>query len=361
MEPFLSEGEMNIMTEAFFKLEHIDIEINHRCNLACKHCSAVAGKTSDSVAELSIEEIEDILGKAGKKGLHKVGLTGGEPFIDIPKIKEVIRYCRQELGVSLHTHTNGTLITEELCKDQDLIPHFDAISVTFLGGDSKTHEHMTDTPGSFDKSFEGARLLNKFGFPLTSYFIPTSGMCRSYKELAFKLRENGMKKIRAMSLAPSGRARPIYGKTAPDKKEMDKFELDLLDLRNQYGMEIEAGYCTRLSMPRLSVLSGHERCTSAQNRVHINSLGDIFPCTAASGVKELSVGTCKGDGAKLNYIWENSELLRRIRLQRTGKIEFCKSCPQKDQCLYGCMVNTIGTMSEKEKASCPIANLEIEI
>ncbi len=29
---------------ADFVLEHIDIEVNHRCNLACRHCSARAAK-----------------------------------------------------------------------------------------------------------------------------------------------------------------------------------------------------------------------------------------------------------------------------------------------------------------------------
>lgn len=338
-------------TQDRWRLEHIDIEVNHRCNLACRHCSALAakGKQPD---ELSGSQIERILSSAVSLGLHKVGLTGGEPVFDVPKLEEVARYCINTLSIPVHMHTNGTLVTEEHCRG--VLALFESVSVTFLGGDAETHDAMTKTAGSFEQSIRGAALCASAGLPLTCYFIPTRGTCPGFKPLAERLSVNGVKCIRAMALAPSGRARPIYEITVPDRAELEQFEKDLLAMRDRLGLHIEAGYCTRLRMPGLSVLAGHDLCMSGINRVHINSKGDVFPCTAASGVSELKLGNAVTDGLDLANIWQNSETVNKIRSMRRGELPACDSCTRTPRCRNSCTVNACGTMADDERLKCPI-------
>jgi radical SAM protein with 4Fe4S-binding SPASM domain len=343
------------MKDQEYYLEHIDIEVNHRCNLACRHWNARAGK-GRATEELCASEIKGILSEAKGLGLRKVGLTGGEPLVDIEKFAEVARFCVNELSVPIHTHTNGTLVTEDMCRSGDVLTLFESISVTFLGGDAETHDYMTRVKGSFEKAFRGAEIIVKAGLPLTCYYIPTHGTCAGFKGLTPKLQEVGVKRIRAMALAPSGRARPIYGETTPSDDEMRGFEKDLLDAGRELGIHIEAGYCTRLSMPRLAVLNGHEKCTSGVNRVHINSKGDVFPCTAASGVKELRLGNIGRNGSRLEDIWCNSEVIRLIREIHNGGISACEKCSRKPKCRAGCTVNACGTMSEETRTLCPLTN-----
>lgn len=336
-------------------LEHIDIEVNHRCNLECRHCSARAGK-GRAPEELSVEEITGILSEGKELGLSKVGLTGGEPLYDVPKLEAIARFCIDELNVPLHTHTNGTLVTEEMCRAEGVLTLFESISVTFLGTDAATHDFMTRVNGSFEKAFLSAAIIAKAGLPLTCYYIPTHGTCKGYKELTPKLQEIGVRRIRAMALAPSGRARPIYGQAAPGKDEMQQFEKDLLDAGRELAIHMEAGHCTRLSMPHLAALSGHEKCMSGINRVHINSRGDVFPCTAASGVKELRLGNLKNNGSKLEDIWFSSEIITLIREIHNGGIPACAKCSRKPKCRAGCTVNACGTMSEQTRITCPLTN-----
>ena len=162
-----------------YVLEHIDIEVNHRCNLACRHCSARAakGRITD---ELNVEQIKEVLSDAKKLGLRKVGLTGGEPLVDVPKTEAIARFCVDELNVPLHTHTNGTLVTEDMCQPGGVLTLFESVSVTFLGGDAETHDYMTKVKGSFEKAFRGAAIIVKAGLPLTCYYIPTHGTCRGF-------------------------------------------------------------------------------------------------------------------------------------------------------------------------------------
>lgn len=344
------------MRNSFYLLEHIDIEINHRCNLSCRHCSARAVKGKD-VNELNIDEIKKILSGAMPLGLKKVGLTGGEPLYDVPKLESIAKYCLEELNIPVHMHTNGTLIEDSYCAEGGVLSLFEAVSVTFLGGDAETHDYMTKTNGSFEKSLKGAETCAKAKLPLTCYYIPTHGTCESFRKLTPQLVDIGVKTIRAMALAPSGRARPIYGETAPPSKEMEKFERDLLNSRDKFNLHIEAGYCTRLSMPGLAVLNGHDNCMSGRNRLHINSKGDVFPCTAASGVKELKLGNLKT--TSLKDIWINSGILGIIREIHNGGISLCAECERKPKCKYGCTVNACGTMIDEQKKLCPLTNPEL--
>jgi len=338
-----------------YVLEHIDIEVNHRCNLACRHCSARAAK-GGTPEELTADEIKQILAEAKELGLRKVGLTGGEPLFDVPKLEAIARFCIDEIEVPLHMHTNGTLVTEDMCRPSGVLALFEAVSVTFLGSDAETHDYMTKTEGSFERAFRGAEIIAKAELPLTCYYIPTHGTCKGYKDLTPKLRDIGVKRIRAMALAPSGRARPIYGETAPLADEMREFEKDLLEAGGKLGIHIEAGYCTRLSMPHLAILNGHEKCMSGINRVHINSKGDVFPCTAASGVKELRLGNLKKNGSKLEDIWFGSDIIKLIRDIHNGGIPACVKCTRKPKCRAGCTVNACGTMSEETRLMCPLTN-----
>jgi len=341
--------------ESKYLLEHIDIEVNHRCNLACKHCSARAVKGGHP-KELSVDELKSILSQAMPLGLRKVGLTGGEPLEDVPKLQEIGRFCREELDVPIHTHTNGTLICEGHCRSGGVLTLFEAVSVTFLGGDAQTHDTMTQVKGSFEQSLKGAAICVQFHLPLTCYFIPTHGTCEGFLDLAEKLHSLGVNRIRAMALAPSGRARPIYGETSPLREELIRFEKDILRIADRLDIHVEAGYCTRLSMPGLNVLSGHDECMSGRNRVHINSKGDVFPCTAASGVKELKLGNIKNNGSHLEDIWLNSEIIKLIREIHNGGIPACAKCLREPKCKAGCTVNACATMSDGSRTICPLVN-----
>lgn len=338
-----------------YRLEHIDIEVNHRCNLLCRHCSARAAK-GNRAKELSTSQIRRVLSEAVPLGLRKVGLTGGEPLYDVPKLETISRFCTEELGTPVHMHTNGCLVMEEHCQPGGVLSLFESVSVTFLGGDAETHESMTRKKGSFGDSLRGARLCAAAGLPLTCYFIPTRATCAGFKQLAERLHGLGVTRIRAMALAPSGRARDIYDETAPPREELREFEQYLLDLRDRLGIHVEAGYCTRLSMPGLEVLSGHDKCMSGLNRVHINSKGDVFPCTAASGVKELKLGNVVGNGKSIEGIWRDSPLVLKIRQMHEGRLPACDKCGRVPKCRVGCTVNACGTMSEEERRACPLFN-----
>jgi radical SAM protein with 4Fe4S-binding SPASM domain len=345
--------QMYQVKNKMYVLEHIDIEVTHACNLDCMHCSASANAGAKGRI-LDNRGIERILTAATHVGLKKVGLTGGEPFMDPERLSWVAHLCRDHIGVPLHIHTNGTLIMQDMTKPSGLLTLFEAISITFLGGNAQAHDEVTRKKGAFQDALRGVRIIVDAGLPLTCFFVPTRDKCDSFGPLIQELASIGVTRIRALALAPSGRARPIYSGFAPAATEIPALEADLQDAMHDHGLCVEAGYCTRLSFPRLAVLSGHERCTSGLNRLHINSEGDVFPCTAASGVEELRIGNLRGPETHVDVLWRESPKLNTIRASHSGTLKACETCGQEPKCRYGCMVNACGTMSRNSCKSCPV-------
>ncbi len=336
-----------------YSLEHIDIEINHECNLNCMHCSASAG-TEKSDNALNTEEIENILRSAKYMGLIRVGLTGGEPLMDLDKLFTVSHMCRDQLGLPLHIHTNGTLVTQEMVRTAGILTLFEAISVTFLGANAQAHDEVTRQTGSFESALRSTQILVDAGLPLTCFFVPIHNRFDSFDSLVEKLTDLGVEKIRALALAPSGRARSIFSEAVPNRNEIAQLERVLQEARKHYGICIEAGYCTRLLIRQLTVLSRHEKCTSGLNRLHINCEGNVFPCTAASGVEELKIGNVRESELNLEVLWQESPKLNVIRSVHSGLLPECEECSQEPKCRDGCMVNTCGTMDEKLQIHCPL-------
>lgn len=345
---------MHQVTQHSGDLGHIDIEIGHSCNLNCIHCSACAG-AADSEKALSLTEIMEILRNARSVGLSRVGLTGGEPLMDMEKLIAVVDYCHDQLGVLIHIHTNGTLVNETMVKAGGVLTLFEAISVTFLSGDAQSHDRLTGKRGAFEQAMFGARVMAEAGLPLTCFFVPFREMCGNVGHLVQELVDIGVKRIRVLALAPSGRARPIYREHVPDTNEIRQLETSLLDRAAVLGLDVEAGYCTRQLLPRVSALSGHETCTSAINRLHISFEGDVYPCTAASGVDELKVGNVRQCGLRIDQLWRESRKLDAIRSARLGLLAECRTCTTKQQCQHACIVNVLGTMDQSVRNRCPLA------
>ena len=124
------------------KLTHVDLEVTRKCNLKCDHCSAAEKERGK---EMSIELVKSLLQEAKTMGLEKVGLTGGEPFLNEERLKPIANFCKNELKIPIHIHSNGTLISAENAK---WIKQIDAeITIPFYGDTATIHDSITKSKG----------------------------------------------------------------------------------------------------------------------------------------------------------------------------------------------------------------------
>jgi len=315
-------------------LEHIDIEVIDSCNLDCIHCSA--SKKLDKIPIMTSDDIIRILSEAKKLSLKKVGFTGGEPLTDFPKLKTITEHCLKNDILQIHLHTNGTLITPRIAewlKENEI-----ETTLTLFGATAEIHEGITNTVGSYSKTIAGLKHMLAENADISVFVVPMNTNYRDVPNLIRKTIEMGCKDIRILSLSPTGSALTDYIKLELSVNEIKFLNSEFKKLVKEYREIINAGFCTRLNHPMLPNRPGHDQCYSASNRVHIDSYGNVFPCTAASGRKEFSAGNILLYDYSIEDLWQNSPLFQFIRKFHKYPEDQCQECDQFYSCMGGCRI-----------------------
>lgn len=148
------------------KPERLGFLVTRRCNSKCIMCSI--WKTGDSVKELSLGEIREILSNPLFDSLKSVALSGGEPTLreDLARVAETILDCQpgiKEMGID----TNGLepSLVRQRVKDILSLPAYrrlDSFSVGIsLDGYGAIHEKIRRVPHAFDRVAETIQLLKE--------------------------------------------------------------------------------------------------------------------------------------------------------------------------------------------------------
>jgi len=61
--------------ERRYQLKEIKLEVTHRCELRCVHCSSNA--TRGSLKEISLAVVMDLLAQAVEMGVREIAFSGG--------------------------------------------------------------------------------------------------------------------------------------------------------------------------------------------------------------------------------------------------------------------------------------------
>ncbi|KAG8733653.1 Radical S-adenosyl methionine domain-containing protein 2 [Ceratobasidium sp. 414] len=81
-----------------------------RCNYECSFCF----HTSKNLFILPLDQAKDGLRTLVDAGMHKLNISGGEPFLNSTHLGEVFKFCKTELKLeSTSVVTNGSKVTEK--------------------------------------------------------------------------------------------------------------------------------------------------------------------------------------------------------------------------------------------------------
>lgn len=331
----LSSGNDKNTFKRMHRLEHVDVEVTKKCNLDCVHCSA-RGRQHAGNAELSLNEIKRLLNEAKSLGLKAVGLTGGEPFLCREKLMKVLDFCNNDLDRPVHIHTNGILIDD---KDFRTIGSIvSEITIALYGSNPKTHDFITQVEGSMEATCRSLDKLIRAGVNVSVYTVPMKCNLHEIVPLIKELSERGIKRVRILSLSPTGRAKEKFDEISLTKNEVKWLSREMNKVQKMIDTELCAGFCTSLFYPELKMLPGHGTCFAGENRVHIDAFGTIFPCTASSGTPMFAAGNLRDENCTLSEIWHQSPLLQFIRSFHSSPPEKCRKCSIHRSCMSGCRV-----------------------
>ena len=138
-------------------------ETTRACQLACKHCRAVAQKMRDP-RELTTDEAKRLLDDIYAMGNPVLVLSGGDP-LERPDLFELIEYgTKRGLRVSITPSATPRVTREAIARAKQAGLARWAFSLD--GSHAGIHDKFRGTPGSFDLTVQAIRWLQDLQLPL---------------------------------------------------------------------------------------------------------------------------------------------------------------------------------------------------
>lgn len=229
------------------------IELTYKCNLRCIHCYRGEGVNSSCASNVFLEKerVIHLIDEIEHIGAVEVIFTGGEPFLH-PNILDILKYATSK-NFLVTVLTNGNYLSNiEKVKELKECDIYD-IRVSIYGCE-ENHDVMTTIKGSYKRSIQALRNLNKtLGIGTAVYVVTRLNYVDHEKVINFFMNE-GINVSVNPSLTPTSEG-----------------NLDPLKLR--ITPEMFYSIATEHKLP----LSGTS-CSAGLSRFRISPNGDLSPC-----------------------------------------------------------------------------------
>jgi len=305
-------------------------ELTYHCNLQCPHCYIVPQHSRE---ELSSGEITLILDHLKERGTLYVIFSGGE-ILTRGDFFEVAGYARKK-GFALRLMTNGTLITETIANQIKGL-HPLSVEISLYASKPEIHDRITACPGSFERSVNALRLLNKRGLRTMVKCLMMKGNTPEFQSMKEFAEEIGSLFLYDMVVIPK-----MDGSMDPCRNRLDREELYSL-LYPEVQTPEENG---EFPWNDLS-------CSAGLNTLSISPYGDVYPCM---GFKESAGNVTEQSLTEI----QRSPVFSKIRSITLSDLTECKGCkliPHCTRCPALAEMET-GDLLGPSKADCLLASV----
>lgn len=353
-------------------LKAMCLHVVHDCNLKCKYCFASQGDFGGHKAymtkEVGKKALKYLVENSGSRKALEVDFFGGEPLMDFPLIKELVKYgneIAEENGKYFRftITTNGVLLNDEII---DYINENMHNVVLSLDGRKEVNDEMRPTlndKGSYDIIVpKYQKLISKRG--KKSYYVrgtftknnlDFSNDLELFRDLGFNLSsvepvvdpDNNPYAITEEDLPVILKEYEDYAKTYAELQvEGDPFKFF------HFMVDLSQGPCI------LKRVSG---CGAGCEYVAVTPEGDVYPCHQFVGNEDFKMGNILDEDFTMPK--ETQELFGSAHVFEK---EDCKDCWNKFYCSGGCHANAynfngdihkpyaVGCEMQKKRTECAI-------
>lgn len=332
---------------------NVALELTVDCNIRCLHCynfdrderrprsgtqtcaSAAGG------APLSLDEIFGLLGDLREAGCLFLTLTGGEVFSS-PHLFAVLDRAR-ELHFAVQLLTNATLLRPGVAGRLAGYRNLLGLSVSLYGASPAVHDAITQTPGSWRRTWAGIERIRALGIAVRLKFIV--------------MRQNA-EEVAAMRAAAEAGGYPYNVDLTITSRHDGTHGSLLTRVDDDQLVALHRG-------PLRNMISDRPRrapdeiwpCNCARGNCAVLSNGDVTPCISvpwkAGNIREQPFAE----------IWRSSPVFERIRGLRTADYATCAPCPDRGYCARprGAAYTASGSYTGVDPFVCRTAAIKREV
>lgn len=257
--------------------------------------------------ELDIDEIVKFLNELIKKGIYKVSIGGGEPFLK--NLEEIIERTNNQMKFSITT--NGSILNDRFIR---LFLNNKNIKIT-ISLDTLNNERSNMIRKNIDvnKVVQNIKKLCKYEELRERLSIRTTVSTINYRDIYDIMNfceNNKIKNLKINSTNEFGRAKENKELIVPFKEFMALLE-KLVVYCNENIKEVN------VELPVEKYLKGiNRKCLCGTKSLYVNWYGDIYPCAFTEGKLQLENIRNK----KIDEILDEVSKFSHIN-------SFCNKCP----------------------------------
>lgn len=211
--------------------EKLIINLTYRCNNKCKMCAVGDRPRRDMDAGTCRKLLEDYFSRRVKM----VDFDGGEPTIH-PDFFKIIDAARRIGYEKITVTTNGRRLASRKFAARVLSGGITDLLISLYSHNSRTHEKITEVPGSFDQTVRGIRNALQLKPDGVNFGVNTVVVKDNYRNIGALMKllvEFGVPRLNVQFPTPFGRARREH--TPPLKEACDKLGRAI----GRYGGKLE--------------------------------------------------------------------------------------------------------------------------
>lgn len=313
---------------------------NYSCNFACSYC--YQDQYNNPAKELSIEIIDSFFKYIQTEfaGRNKyITVFGGEPLLNSPKQKSLIKYLVQKSngsGLEICFVTNGYTLEEYIpilksCKIRE-------IQVTLDGTEAihNKRRFLKGGQGTFKKIIRGIDVCLENQIPINLRMVADKENIDNLPELAKLAIDRGWTKS-PLFKTQMGRNYELHHCQSANDKLFSRISMfERISELVSHHPHILQFYKPAYSVSKFLSENGDlpdplfDSCPACKTEWAFDYTGNIYPCTATVGKAEESIGTFYPS------ISRKTEVIDEWEKRDVTSIEECKECNVQLACGGGC-------------------------
>jgi pyrroloquinoline quinone biosynthesis protein E len=309
----------------FFKPESMNIELTTTCPLRCPqcYCKLEGGKNIDK------DKAIEWLRQAGEMGVHSVLLSGGETLC-YPHLYDVVRAAARYCGTVFTALSGYNFTGEVLNKLADA-----GISGIFISLNGSNEEINSLTRDGFSLAISALSLLKENEYSETWINWVMHSCNTDDFENVIKLAESfNVKNLVVMTVKPDSSHEL---KTAPTTEQIRAFSKIIRGYKGKVQIMVEACFS-----PMLAVVFDDEHksnsnvgigkgCGAGLTSFSVNVDAMLSPCRHLDYFESFD---------SLDEYWNQSSVLRQLRLLDYIKLPPCSECYYSPNCRHCIAINS---------------------
>ena len=291
------------------------IDLTYRCNETCVHCYL----DHEDHGEMNTGEIKDLLDQLAEAGTFFLNFSGGEIFMR-KDLFEILEHARK-LQFSIKLKTNAVMIRAAKAKRLAALG-LESVQISLYSHKPEVHDEITQLPGSFKRTMEGARLLKAEGIKVTLANVVMKQNADDYKGVQALAAELGMGYTVDATISPMMDGDRGILSLNVDAQRLHQIFQDRTLLGDQADAMLAAPTGPRPLEEAYKTLP----CSAGHTACYISPYGEVYPCVQFPYL----VGNIRKQ--KFADIWRDSPQLKEVRAIRVAHLEGCSSCVHGSSC-----------------------------